>query len=492
MQNSTSQILTQRMEHRLSAQQIQMHSIIALHSDEILAYIEEEMALNPALECDLDQPSETENSLDDVEFESDDYADEFINEGTLGEDYDYTDYMDREAMDDYKTQSDNWKSNEDNRATIFKSNENYCEEIFNQFSLLVKTDRERELGLYLIHSLDHNGYLPCSIADIADEISFRDGILVNESELELILSKLQHMKPLGLGARTIQECLLLQLGEKKSTEDRVNATRIIQNCFDELSNEKHQSICTKLDLTQDDFDWALEEIKALNPYPAKLYGQQNEVSIAINPDFNVIIENDSIELTLNQGKCPPLKINTDFQATLQDYEKVKNKKTKELTNYLREKVDRAQWFIDALKQRESMMIRVARAIVFYQKEYFITGDSIDLKPLILKDIAKQIGSDISTVSRIANSKYLATSFGNILIKDLFVQGIPNLNGEIVSTTILKAEIKECIEREDKSNPFGDHEIVDILSEKRYVISRRTVAKYRDELNIPNKGIRKVA
>ncbi|HKC68119.1 MAG TPA: RNA polymerase factor sigma-54, partial [Bacteroidia bacterium] len=295
----------------------------------------------------------------------------------------------------------------------------------------------------------------------------------------------------GIAAKDLQECLLLQLKAKKvKTKDTFNAGKIVENFMAELANKKFDLIKISLKISDEEFTDAIDEIKSLNPKPAGNAYENSNTAVTIIPDFTVVVDGNNVELYLNQAKQPALKISEEYTEMLNDYSKSKDKSLKEASLFIKDKIESAKWFIEALQQRESMMVLVAKAIVKHQKQFFITGNKNDLKAMVLKNIADEIGSEISTVSRIANSKYIATSTGNILIKDLFVQGMTDAKGEIVSTNKIKETLINYIKTEDKSKPLSDEEIVKLMEEQNYIISRRTIAKYRDELKIPNKNFRK--
>jgi RNA polymerase sigma-54 factor len=483
------QTQSQKQTQKLTYKQIQLYNIVTLHTVELEQYIANEMAANPALEYDTEQ-----DTLDEeMQHEDEEPDEDFVSEGKLGEDYDYTDYMDRDLLDDYKYEVNNNGSEENKREQIIPESDHFTQSLISQLNMLFLSDKEKAIGMYLIELLDDDGYLRKDISELADELSFQHNTLINDNELMAVLDKIKQFDPIGIAAKDLQECLLLQLKAKKlKTKDTYHAIKIVQNFMKELSAKKFDLIRCSLKISEEDFNDAFDEIKSLNPKPAGTAHENSNAAIPITPDFTVVVDGNSVELFLNQAKQPALKISEEYTEMLNDYSKSKNKSLKEASLFIKDKVENAKWFIEALQQRESMMVLVAKAIVKHQKQFFITGNKNDLKAMILKNIADEIGSEISTVSRIANSKYIATSMGNILIKDLFVQGMVNSNGEIVSTNEIKQVLVNCVEKEDKSKPLNDEEIVKLMEEKKYVISRRTIAKYRDELNIPNKDFRKIA
>ncbi len=487
------QTQTQKQTQKLTSQQIQLHNILALPTVALEQYIANEMAINPALEFDNDPAEDNQEEISD-EPETDDYAtDETISEGKLGEDFDHTDYMDRDSLDDYKYEANNYSSDEDKREQVYLESHDYTTLLVDQLNLLLISDREKELGEYIINSLDADGYLRRKMADIADELSFVQNTFVTEEELDGVLKAIHTLEPVGIGARSLQECLILQLEHKKEkTRDNYNAIRILKTAMEDLSQKRFEKIRSDLKLSTEDFEDAMAEIKKLNPVPAGSSKENSKSAVTIEPDFSVTVNGENVELFLNSSKHPPLKISEEYTEMLATYANAKDKSMREASGFIKSKVESAKWFIEALQQREKTMITVARAIVKHQKKFFLSGDQSDLRPLILKTIAEEINSDISTISRIASSKYIQTVYGTILIKDLFVEGLSTVNGESVSTNEVKLKLMECVKGEDKSNPLSDEEIAKRLMERNYSIARRTVAKYREELKIPSKNFRKVA
>ncbi|MES2681445.1 MAG: RNA polymerase factor sigma-54 [Bacteroidota bacterium] len=487
------QTQTQKQTQKLTSQQIQLHNILALPTVALEQYIANEMAINPALEFDNDiqedSPEEKAEETEVTEYASDDA----ISEGKLGEDFDHTDYMDRESLDDYKYEANNHSNEDDKREQVYLESHDFTTLLVDQLSLLLISDREKELGEYIINSLEADGYLRRKMSDIADELSFVQNTFVTEEELDSVLKTIHTLEPIGIGARNLQECLLLQLQHKKEkTRDTFNAINIIKNSMEDLSQKKFDKIRSDLKLSLEDIEDAIAEIRKLNPVPAGSSKENSKSAVTIEPDFSVTVTEDKVELFLNSSKHPPLKISDEYTEMLATYASAKDKSMREASGFIKSKVESAKWFIEALQQREKTMITVARAIVKHQKKFFITGDQSDLRPLILKTIAEEINSDISTISRIASSKYIQTVYGTLLIKDLFVEGLSTVNGESVSTNEVKLKLMECVKTEDKANPLSDEEIAKQLMERNYSIARRTVAKYREELKIPSKNFRKVA
>lgn len=482
---------TQKLAQKLTHQQIQLINILGLPTIALEQHIANEMAINPALEYDTTENEPADDNQEDYDNEAEE-NDDYVSEGKLGEDYDYKDYMDRDALDDYKYEANNHVKDDEKREQVFLESHHFSSFLVEQLNLLPITEKEKEIGAYLINTLDNDGYMRRELADIADEYSFVHHF-VTEEELQAVLEKIQKLEPLGIGAKDLRECLLIQLRNKKEkTKDTFNAIKILENHLDDLSSKNFETIRKKLKLDAEELQDAISEIKKLNPMPAGSNKETNNGAATIEPDFSVIVDGDKVELFLNSAKHPPLKISDDYTEMLNNYSKSKDKSLREASGFIKSKVESAKWFIEALQQREKLMIKVAKAIVRHQKKFFLTGDEADLKPLILKTIAQEINSDISTVSRIVISKYIQTVYGTILMKHLFTEGLSTTNGDIVSTKEIKKVLLECVNKEDKNNPLSDEQIAYYLMQKTYSIARRTVAKYRVELNIPNKNFRRSA
>lgn len=482
---------TQKLTQKLTHQQIQLINILGLPTIALEQHIANEMAVNPALEFDTVE-AETEKENEQDEEPEVEHGDDFIAEPKLGEDYDYKDYMDRDSLDDYKYEANNHVKDDEKREQVFFESHDFTVGLINQFNLLPVSDKEKDIALYIINTLDNDGYLRREIADIADEYSFVHDF-VSEEEIIMVLNKIKTLDPIGIGAKDLRECLLLQLNHKKEkTKDTYNAIKIVQDHMSELSVKNFDTIKKTLKIDNDELQDAMSEIKKLNPTPAGSSVESAGRAVTIAPDFSVMVEGDKVELFLNSSKHPPLKISDDYTEMLNTYSKAKDKSMREASGFIKSKVESAKWFIEALQQREKLMITVAKAIVKHQKKFFLTGDEADLKPLILKTIAEEIDSDISTVSRIVISKYIQTSYGTLLMKHLFTEGLSTTNGEIVSTKEVKKVLVECVNAEDKTNPLSDEQIAYLLMQRTYSIARRTVAKYREELNIPSKNFRRAA
>jgi RNA polymerase sigma-54 factor len=484
-----TQIQSQKLTQKLTYQQIQLINILGLPTIALEQHIANEMAINPALEYDTTD-AENEESAKEDEQEETELPEDHLSEGKLGEDYDYQDYMDRDSLDDYKYEANNHVKEDEKREQVFLEDHDFTHSLIDQLFLLPISEKEKEIGLHLIKTFDSDGYFRRELGDVVDEFSFTHQ-MATEEEFKNVLDKIRKLDPVGIGASDLKECLLLQLeNQKEKTKDTYTAIKIVKNHMEELATRNFESIKHTLKLDGEDLKDALSEIKKLNPVPAGSSAETAGKAATIEPDFTVTVDGDKVELFLNSSKHPPLKISDDYTEMLNSYSKSKDKTMREASSFIKSKVESAKWFIEALQQREKLMITVAKAIVRHQKQFFITGDDADLKPLILKTIAEEIGSDISTVSRIVISKYIQTSYGTLLMKRLFTEGLSTTNGQVVSTNKVKKILMECIESEDKSNPLSDEQLAFLLMQKTYSIARRTVAKYREELNIPSKNLRK--
>jgi RNA polymerase sigma-54 factor len=484
------QRLQQKLLQKLSPQQIQMIKLLEVPMLQMEQRIKKELEENPALEEGPDEeeplPGEAENEgEEDGEFEEKDKdKDEFT----------IDDYIDDDDIPDYKLQTNNLSPDDEKRGEIpFAGASSFQEHLESQLGLRDLTDKQKILGEYIIGNIDEDGYLRRELANIVDDLAFLQNVSTTEEELEEVLSIIQDLEPAGVGARTLRECLMLQL-EKKDDSDPVLklAYTIITNYFEEFSKRHYDKIISRAGIKEKELKAAIDEILHLNPKPGGVYNDPfAKTSQPIIPDF-ILEENDGeLDLHLNSRNLPELRLSPAYNDMLRDYSRDGNKKEmKDAIQFVRQKIDSARWFIDALKQRQNTLLLTMNAILEYQKEYFIDGDETRLKPMILKDVADMTGLDISTVSRVANSKYIQTHFGIFPLKFFFSEGLQTDSGEEVSTREIKRILQDCIGSEKKRKPLTDEQLTDILQEKGYQIARRTVAKYREQLNIPVARLRK--
>ena len=366
----------------------------------------------------------------------------------------------------------------------------FHQDLINQLNTFVLSDEDREIAEFLVGSIDDTGYIRRSVQEIVDDLAFTQSIYTNEETVQRILTVVQELEPSGVAARDLQECLLLQLKHKTPT-DAVNlAQRIIEEQFDAFTKKHYDKLLQKFEITQDALKKAIEEIEKLNPKPGGSYDGNQKAIEHIVPDFTIRVIDEELELLLNGRNAPELHISKDYQEMLKSYKDSSDKSNKDAVQFIKQKLDSAKWFIDAIKQRQETLWVTMNAIMHYQEEYFLEGDETKLKPMILKDIADKVGLDISTVSRVANSKYVETPYGTKLIKDFFSEAMKNTDGEDVSTIEIKKILEQVISEEDKRRPLPDDQLAEILKDKGYPIARRTVAKYREQLDIPVARLRK--
>lgn len=478
--------LSQTLQQKLSPQQIQFIKLLQVPTAELESRVEEEIELNPALEeGESEEPEET-------------YAEEpepREEEPTGQDEIDIKDYLRDDDYAGYKTYDGGNGEDEDDREMPIPMATSLHETLMTQLGFLGLDERQAAIGKQLIGSIEGDGYIRRDLEAIVNDLAFSQSIETNLGEVEELLKKIQTFDPAGIAARNLQECLLLQLERIDDGQDVdvIVAKRILSECYEEFTKKHYAKIQKKLDLDDEEYiKDAIELIVRLNPKP----GGESASGMAKNqyviPDFILTNNNGKLELALNSRNAPELRISRNYTEMFHAYDKgdKKDKKLKEAVTFVKQKLDAAKWFIDAIKQRQQTLLRTMRAIVDFQYDYFLEGDETKLKPMILKDIAQIISMDISTVSRVASSKTVQTDFGTFPLKYFFSEGISTDSGEEVSSREVKQIIKDLIESEDKSKPFSDDKLEDLLNQKGYNIARRTVAKYREQLNIPVARLRK--
>lgn len=472
--------LSQTLGQKLSPQQIQFIKLLQVPTAELDTRIEEELEVNPALEEGKEESQEDPNSQD-----------EFDDAGSDG-DLDIADYL-QDDYAGYKMQGDRNNPDEDDKEMPISVGSSLQEGLIRQMGYLRLDDRQTIIARQLIGSIDEDGYIRRELEAIVNDLAFAQNLETDTEELESILFKVQSFDPAGIAARDLKECLLLQLERKVDQNEAILlATRIIESCFDEFTKKHYQKIMKKLDIEEEDFlKEAVNAITRLNPKPGGI-GESIVKTQYLIPDFILINDDGNLELSLNSKNAPELKISKSYSDMLQTYDKSnkKDKKLKETVSFVKQKLDAAKWFIDAIKQRQQTLLNTMRAIIDFQYDYFQEGDESKLRPMILKDIAEKINMDISTVSRVANSKAIQTEFGIFPLKYFFSEGISTDSGEDVSSREVKNKLRETIEQEDKRKPLSDDKLEKILREHGYNIARRTVAKYREQLGIPVARLRK--
>jgi RNA polymerase sigma-54 factor len=476
------QQLTQKLEQRLSPQQIQLMKLLQVPTMELDQRIKQEIEENPALE----------EGADDTEDDFDNQDEDFNDDSDSDDEFDISDYLDDDVAD-YKTQTNNSSKDDEERVIPLSGEQSFQEKLTEQLHLLDLDDKQFMIADILIGNLDESGYLNRDLEAIVDDLAFAMNVDTTEKEVEEILMLIQELDPAGVGARNLQECLLLQIKRKQDGDIvRYTAKKILENHFEEFTKKHYEKIAKKLEIEDEDLKEAIDEILRLNPKPGGSMRESAKNYQQIIPDF-MLFENDGrLELSINGRNAPELKVSKEYEVMLRSYaEGAKGSKSdKEALTFVRQKLDSAKWFIDAIKQRQQTLLLTMDAIRHYQEAYFLTGDETKLKPMILKDIADMVGLDISTISRVANSKYVQTNFGIYPLKYFFSESLSTDSGEEVSTREVKKILSDAIEGEDKRNPLTDEKLMELLNEKGYNIARRTVAKYREQLNLPVARMRK--
>lgn len=487
-----NQRLEQKLLQKLSPQQILLMKLLQVPAIALEQRIKEELEINPALEDLPDNSEESAESTENDDF-SNDYEDTDIENSRDTSDFDMNDYLDEDDVADYKLQSNNYSPDDETKEVPISSETSFHEFLISQLGLQGLDDKRYEIGLTLIGNLDDSGYLQRDISAMVDDFAFSQNIITDEEEIESVLKVIQELDPSGVGARSLQECLLIQLRRiEDKTETIELAIQIIEHHFDKFTRKHYDKITDKLQITDEELRDAIEEIVSLNPKPGNSVSEVSRTNHYIVPDFNIYNLNGDLELQLNARNVPDLRISRTYTEMLQTYSesKVKTSQQKDAVQFIRQKIDSARWFIDAIRQRQNTLQTTMQAILDYQREFFEEGDFSKLRPMKLKDIAERVNLDISTVSRVANSKYVQTPFGTFLLKEFFSKSMSTEQGEDVSTTEIKTIIQNLIDNEDKTNALNDDSITEILNQKGYHIARRTVAKYRESLGIPVARLRK--
>ena len=471
------QSLQQRLLQKLSPQQIQLMKMLQLPTLELEKRIKEELELNPALDEWEEQNQELSEDNLDTSTEK-------------REDFNYQDYVNDETPY-YKTQSNNSNKDQENNQTPLSLGDSFTEKLVSQINLRIKDEKHLIIAEQIIGNLDESCYLRIELFNIVDDLAFSQNISTTEKELEEVLLEVQELDPPGVGARDLQECLLIQLRKKKKTISTKTAEVILEKCFESFKKKHYKKIEQKLDIDTTAIKDAMAEIVKLNPKPGNSLIDTTKSVQHITPDFTITENEGTLAVELNQRNAPQLRVSRDYVEMIKGYENSpKNKRDKEAVLFIKQKVDAAKWFIEAVKQRQNTLLVTINAILEFQKEFFLSGDEKNLRPMILKDIASMVDMDISTISRVANSKHVATTYGTFLLKYFFSESLATKSGEEVSTREVKTILNEAISKEDKTKPLTDEKLAELLKENGYLIARRTVAKYREQLNIPVARLRK--
>ena len=484
------QYLQFKLSQKLSPQQIQLMKLIQLPTQAFEQRLKQEIEENPALETG----KESMDEFDDKSFdEFDNSSEEFNDSESIGsDDINVDEYLSDDEIPDYRTQANNYSSDDEDKDIPYASGVSFTQYLLSQLNTYPLTEEEFEIAEFLVGSVDESGYIRRSLTDIVDDLAFTQNIYTTEKEVEKVLHIVHQLDPAGVGARNLQECLSIQLHRKEKHPDVELAIEIIDKAFDQFTKKHYKKLLQKFDVTELQLKDAIDQIERLNPKPGGSYSGNNKIVEHVVPDFAIRIIDGELELTLNGRNAPELHVSREYTNMLKSYKEAseKSKSQKDAVLFIKQKLDAAKWFIEAIKQRQQTLFVTMSAIMHYQKDYFLTGDERKLRPMILKDIADEIDMDVSTVSRVANSKYVDTPYGTKLIKDLFSESMTNDQGEEVSTREIKKILETVIEEENKRKPLTDDKLASILLEKGYPIARRTVAKYREQMDIPVARLRK--
>lgn len=481
------QQLNFKLSQKLSPQQIQLMKLIQLPTQAFEQRISQELEENPALEG-----GKEESDTYDDDF-GDDYEEDY-NDGTdvIETDINVDDYLSDDEVPSYKLSANNYSPDDEEKQTPYAAGTSFNQYLLQQLNTYRLDDEAEEIARFLVGSVDESGYIRRDVQDIVDDLAFTQNVYTSEEKIEKVLLLVQELDPAGVGARNLQECLLIQLERKGATPSIELAIKIIEDAFDHFTKKHYKKLLAKFDISEDQLRDGIQEIEGLNPKPGGAYAGNNRMIEHVVPDFAIKIVEGELELTLNGRNAPELHVSREYTNMLKGYKDAtkKSKSQKDAVMFIKQKLDAAKWFIDAIKQRQQTLFVTMNAIMHHQQKYFLSGDERKLKPMILKDIADTIDMDVSTVSRVANSKYVDTPYGTRLIKDFFSESMKNVQGEDVSTKEIKKILEITISEEDKKKPLTDDKLAKILKEKGYPIARRTVAKYREQLDLPVARLRK--
>ncbi|CAM4224816.1 RNA polymerase factor sigma-54 [Zobellia nedashkovskayae] len=450
--------------------------------------LKQELEENPALEGG----KEESDSIDDEFEDSYDDSNESDSEIIATDDINIDDYLSDDEIPDYRTKTNNYSADDEEKNVPYAAGTSFNQYLLNQLNTVYLNDEEWSIAEFLVGSVDESGYIRRPIADITDDLAFTQNIYTEEKTIEKVLKLVQKLDPPGVAARSLEECLIIQLKRKEATPNIELAITILEKSFEQFTKKHYKKLIQKYNISEEQLRDAISEIEKLNPKPGGSYSGNNRVVEHVVPDFSIRIVDGELELTLNGRNAPELHVSREYNNMLKGYKdaKKKSKSQKDTVLFIKQKLDAAKWFIDAIRQRQQTLFITMNSIMHYQSEYFLTGDERNLRPMILKDIADEIQMDVSTVSRVANSKYVDTPYGTKLIKEFFSESMKNDQGEDVSTKEIKKILETVIGEESKKKPLTDDKLAAILKEKGYPIARRTVAKYREQLDIPVARLRK--
>ncbi len=474
-----------KLAQKLSPQQIQLMKLIQLPTQAFEQRLKQELEENPALESGKE-------SLDNEDEYSDALEGDLDTETINTDDINIDDYLSDDEIPDYRTQTSNYSPDDDEKSIPYAAGVSFNQYLMNQLNTIDLDDKEWAIAEFLVGSIDESGYIRRTIPDIMDDLAFTQNVYVEEAAIHNVLKIVQELDPPGVASRSLDECLIIQLKRKEPTPSIELAQEILVKSFEQFTKKHYQKLLQKHNITEEELKEAISEIEKLNPKPGGSYSGGNKIIEHIVPDFAIRIVDGELELSLNSRNAPDLHVSKEYNNMLQGYKqsKERTKTQKDAVLFIKQKLDAAKWFIDAIKQRQQTLFVTMNAIMEYQREYFLSGDERKLKPMILKDIADAINMDVSTVSRVANSKYVDTPYGTRLIKEYFSESMKNVEGEDVSTKEIKKILENVIKEENKKKPLTDDKLAKLLKEKGYPIARRTVAKYREQLGIPVARLRK--
>ncbi len=476
-----------KLSQKLSPQQIQLMKLIQLPTQAFEQRLKQELEENPALESGKEESEDFE----------DEFADPYENEETDNEtisadDINIDDYLSDDEIPEYRTKANNYSADDEEKNVPYAAGISFNQYLLNQLNTAYLSDEEWSIAEFLVGSVDESGYIRRPLSDILDDLAFTQNIYTEEKTIEKVLNIVHKLDPPGVAARSLEECLIIQLKRKENTPSIELAISILEKSFEQFTKKHYKKLLQKHTISEEQLKNAISEIEKLNPKPGGSYSGNNRMVEHVVPDFSIRIVEGELELSLNGRNAPELHVSNEYSNMLKGYRdaKKKSKSQKDTVLFIKQKLDAAKWFIDAIRQRQQTLFVTMNAIMHYQSEYFLSGDERNLRPMILKDIADEINMDVSTVSRVANSKYVDTPYGTKLIKEYFSESMKNDQGEDVSTKEIKKILETVIGEESKKKPMTDDKLAAILKEKGYPIARRTVAKYREQLDIPVARLRK--
>ena len=475
-----------KLLQKLSPQQIQLMKLIQLPTQAFEERLKQEIEENPALDTGKE-------ASDDIDDDLSNELDDDLSEKKETDDLNIDDYLSDDEIPNYKTHANNYSADDEEKSVPYAAGISFHQSLKNQLNTFQLSEEEYVIAEFLVGSIDDSGYIRREILDIVDDLAFTENLFTTQEVVISVLTKVvQTLDPIGVGARDLKECLIIQLKSKNKTKFTSLSIQVLEDAFDHFVKKHYQKLQEKFNISEDELKEIIKEISKLNPKPGNSYAGNNKISEQIVPDFSIKLLDGELDLVLNSRNAPELHISREYNNMLKGYQEstIKSKSQKDAVFFIKQKLDAAQWFIDAIRQRQQTLLITMNTIMQYQYEYFLSGDERKLKPMILKDIADKINMDISTVSRVANSKYVSTPYGTKLIKEFFSESMKNDQGEDVSTKEIKKILETIITEENKKKPYTDERLAEILKEKGYPIARRTIAKYREQLELPVARLRK--